>query len=66
MELSMTDSILTHEGVVLVSFFFVILVAMAVWESLFPRRPLNSLCNPTSITLPFRPPLSLETFLWKS
>jgi len=38
----MTGSILAHEGVVRLSFFFAILIVMAVWESLSPRRPLKT------------------------
>jgi sterol desaturase/sphingolipid hydroxylase (fatty acid hydroxylase superfamily) len=38
----MTDSILTHEGVIRLSFFLAILIVMAIWEILSPRRPLNT------------------------
>jgi len=38
----MTGSILAHEGVVRLSFFFAILIFIAVWESLSPRRPLKT------------------------
>ncbi|MBM4277574.1 MAG: sterol desaturase family protein [Deltaproteobacteria bacterium] len=38
----MTDSVLAHEGVVRLSFFFAILIVMAVWEILSPRRPLKT------------------------
>ncbi|MBS3920341.1 MAG: sterol desaturase family protein [Deltaproteobacteria bacterium] len=38
----MTDSILAHERVVRLSFFFAILIVMAVWEILSPRRPLKT------------------------
>ncbi len=38
----MTDSILAHESVVRVSFFLAILIAMALWEILSPRRPLTT------------------------
>jgi sterol desaturase/sphingolipid hydroxylase (fatty acid hydroxylase superfamily) len=35
----MTDLILAHEGAIRFSFFFAILIIMAVWEILAPRRP---------------------------
>jgi sterol desaturase/sphingolipid hydroxylase (fatty acid hydroxylase superfamily) len=35
----MTDSILGNEGLIRFLFFFVILIGMAVWEILAPRRP---------------------------
>jgi sterol desaturase/sphingolipid hydroxylase (fatty acid hydroxylase superfamily) len=38
----MTDSILTHEGVIRLSFFLAILIVMAIWEILSPRRHLNT------------------------
>jgi len=38
----MTDYILTHEGAIRFSFFFVILIVMAAWEILAPRRPLKT------------------------
>jgi sterol desaturase/sphingolipid hydroxylase (fatty acid hydroxylase superfamily) len=38
----MTDSILAHEGAIRLSFFLAILIAMVVWEVLYPRRPLNT------------------------
>lgn len=38
----MTDSILTHESVIRLSFFLAILIVMAIWEILSPRRHLNT------------------------
>lgn len=38
----MTDFILAHEGIFRLSFFFAILIVMAVWEILSPRRPLKT------------------------
>jgi len=38
----MTDFILMHEGVVRLYFFLAILIIMAVWEILSPRRPLKT------------------------
>jgi len=38
----MADFILAHEGAIRFSFFFIILIVMAVWEILAPRRPLKT------------------------
>lgn len=38
----MADFILDHEGAIRLSFFFVILIVMAVWEIFSPRRPLKT------------------------